>query len=101
MNWTLFASLISFDITGRVGFSINFGGLKAGKKSILQTYIQALFKDLAESGQLPWLISLLQRSKLPISKEVASFEEFARSLVKQRLEVGVIVWESSWRGADE
>ncbi|CAM1510458.1 Fc.00g007930.m01.CDS01 [Cosmosporella sp. VM-42] len=86
MNWTLFASLISFDVMSRVGFSVDFGGLRAGKESILQVYIQALFKNMIKIGQFPWLVSLFQRTRLPLSRDVANFEDLAKRLVKQRLE---------------
>ncbi|KAK7429582.1 hypothetical protein QQZ08_003962 [Neonectria magnoliae] len=85
VNWTLFASLISFDITGRVGFSTDFGGVRASTKSIFQRYIQSLFRMMADVGHQPWIISLSKRSLLPDSSDVVGFEDFARKLIAQRL----------------
>ncbi|KAH7133334.1 cytochrome P450 [Dactylonectria estremocensis] len=61
LNWTLFASLISFDITGHVGFSVDFGGVRSGEKNVHQQYIQSLFKVMADAGQQPWLIGLAKK----------------------------------------
>ncbi|KAF7547929.1 hypothetical protein G7Z17_g7386 [Cylindrodendrum hubeiense] len=85
INWTLFASLISFDITGHVGFSVDFGGVRAGKKDVHQQYIQSLFKMMADAGQQPWLITLSKRLPLPASSDLVGFENLARRLVAQRL----------------
>lgn len=74
-------------MTGRIGFSHDFGGLRAGKRNPIQTHIQALFKNLSTTGQVPWLISLLQRSNLPMNKDITAFEELAKTLVKERLAV--------------
>ncbi|KAF7543399.1 hypothetical protein G7046_g10009 [Stylonectria norvegica] len=86
VDFCLFASLMSFDITGRVGFSVDFGGVKAGKRDPLQTYIRALFKSLSSGGQLPWVISLFVRLGLPLSQDVVQFDALTVKLVSQRLE---------------
>jgi cytochrome P450 family 628 len=93
LDWSLFASLMTFDMTGRIGFSHDFGGLRAGKRSPIQTHIQALFRNLSTTGQVPWLVSMLQRSNLPINEDITAFEKLAKTLVRERLAVRL-----SWSG---
>ncbi|KAH6977010.1 cytochrome P450 [Ilyonectria sp. MPI-CAGE-AT-0026] len=45
INWTLFASLISFHITGHVGFSVDFGGDREVKEDIIHYFIEDFKSD--------------------------------------------------------
>lgn len=83
-DWTMFSSLIAFDITGQIAFSTDFGSVRSGEKTKLQKSIHNMFEGIAGLAHLPWITSLSTRMQSPSD---GSFSRLAHEFMVQRLAV--------------
>lgn len=74
---------------GRMGFSANFGSVKAGKENPMLQYLEVTLGTLAKLGMIWWPIALLQ--VFGGSKDHINFQKLACQMVDQRREVGTAI----------
>ena len=63
VNATDWIAMLAYDLMGVIGFSRDFGSLRAGKKSAAITGLHSAMRALAVLFAIPWLINML--SNLP------------------------------------
>lgn len=88
VDTSLFSLLISFDNMGRVGFSREWGLVRAGKENRLLHLIEVLFGSIALLGSsLNWPVPLLKA--LGVDPRQREFEKLVQETARERAEVGV------------
>lgn len=85
VNTSLYSLLIPFDNIGKVGYSHNFGTVKAGCENRLVGLMETNFKAAGRLGQLAWPLGIAQR--LGLSRDVKEFDNLIESLADERIEV--------------
>lgn len=75
---------------GRMGFSVKFGSVKAGKENPMLHYLEATFATLAKLGMIWWPIALLQAFGCS-SNDHINFQKLACHMVDKRREVGTAI----------
>ncbi|EHK47065.1 hypothetical protein TRIATDRAFT_194962 [Trichoderma atroviride IMI 206040] len=85
INTSLYSALIPFDNMGRMGFSVNFGSIKAGKENPMLHYLEVTLGTLAKLGMIWWPIALLQA--FGSSNDHINFQKLACQMVDKRREV--------------
>lgn len=85
VNTSLFSLLIPFDIMGKMGYSKDFGTVKAGVENHMLEMIESTFRAIGLTGTVTWPIDLSARFKL--GKEQIEFEKMASDMVDERLAV--------------
>lgn len=74
---------------GRMGFSVSFGSIKAGKENPMLHYLEVTLGTLAKLGLIWWPIALLQA--FGSSKDHVNFQKLACQMVDKRREVGTAI----------
>ena len=78
--------LIPFDVMGKMGYSVEFGSVKAGKPRRECDLMDTLFGAVANLGMTSWSLAL--GKDLNLGREGAEFEDLAAKLVDERVKVG-------------
>ncbi|KAM0447685.1 hypothetical protein ACHAO4_008826 [Trichoderma viride] len=84
INTSLYSTLIPFENMGRMGFSVSFGSIKAGKENPMLHYLEVTLGTLAKLGLIWWPIALLQA--FGSSKDHVNFQKLACQMVDKRRE---------------
>jgi hypothetical protein len=97
VNTSLYSLLIPFENMGKMGFSVEFGVIKAGEESRMLHLIEVMFASIGKIGQLSWPASLAK--DLHLGSEQTEFEQLSANLADQRENVSVFVLRRQrWRG---
>ncbi|KAH8898737.1 cytochrome P450 [Thozetella sp. PMI_491] len=83
INTSLYSLLIPFDNIGKVGYSEDFGTIKAGVENRMINLMETNFKAAGELGQLAWPLGVVQR--LGLSKDGADFDKLVVKLADKRV----------------
>ncbi len=86
INILLYTKLIPFDNMGKMGYSVNFGTVKAGKHDHILDFQEITFGNMGVVGQVNWLIKIAK--DLRLSPEQREFEKLAIKIVDEREKVG-------------
>lgn len=89
INTTLYSTLIPFENMGRMGFSVSFGSIAAGKEDPMLHYLEVILGTLAKLGLLWWPIALVEA--IGGSNDHLEFQKLARKMVDRRKEVGAAI----------
>ncbi|KAL6898691.1 cytochrome P450 [Trichoderma evansii] len=84
INTSLYSTLIPFENMGRMGFSVSFGSVTAGKEDPMLHYLEVVLATLAKLGLIWWPIALVQA--IGGSKDHNEFQKLACQMVDRRKE---------------
>lgn len=89
INTSLYSLLIPFENMGRMGFSENFGSIKAGKEDPMLHFLEETLGGIAKLGALWWPIAVI--NSIGGSKDHKEFEKLACMMVDRREKVSVAI----------
>lgn len=84
--------LIAYDNMGRMGYSVDFGSVRAGKEDRMLHLIEVTFATVGRLGQLTWPLEIAQRFRL--SPEQEEFDKIAVRNADEREKVSIRVSRS-------
>ncbi len=96
VNTTLYAALVPFDNMGRMGFSHDFGAVRAGKENRMLYLLESLFRTVGQFGQMGWPIVLLQ-TLVGQRGSLAEFERLAVKMTDEREKASSFFSNNIWR----
>ncbi|RFU25190.1 hypothetical protein B7463_g11145, partial [Scytalidium lignicola] len=82
IDTSLYSHLIPFDNMGKMGYSTDFGTLKAGKEDRMLHLIECTFSAFGKLGQLSWPVAIAK--DLNLSPEQTEFENLACKVADER-----------------
>lgn len=89
INTSLYSTLIPFENMGRMGFSVSFGSIKAGKEDPMLHYLEVTLATLAKLGLIWWPLALMKA--IGLSGDHVNFQKLACKMVDGRREVGTAI----------
>jgi tryprostatin B 6-hydroxylase len=84
--------LIPFENMGRMGFSVNFESIKAGKEDPMLHYLEDTLATISKLGQMWWPIALM--NSMGGSSDHVNFVKLSCQMVDKREEVGALTRKS-------
>lgn len=86
LDVSLYSILIAFDNVGRIGYSREWGVVKAGKEDRMLELLGASFKPMGKMGRVTWPLAI--GARLNVSKELIEFDHLANTVMDERESVG-------------
>jgi len=88
LDVSLYSILIVFDNVGRIGYSRDWGVVKAGKEDRMLELLGASFKPMGKMGRVAWPLAI--GARLNVSKDLIEFDRLANTVMDERESVGAI-----------
>ncbi|KAL7787138.1 cytochrome P450 [Trichoderma ceciliae] len=82
VNTSLYSLLIPFENMGRMGFSVNFGSIKAGKEDPMLHFLEETLGSIAKLGSMWWPIALI--NFIGGSSDHVGFQKLTCQMVDRR-----------------
>lgn len=93
LDVSLYSILIAFDNVGRIGYSREWGVVKAGKEDRMLELLGASFKPMGKMGRVTWPLAI--GARLNVSKELIEFDHLANTVMDERESVSVFFLSST------